>query len=155
MQASTATIYSHRYDAPNDEADGILGGSEPDAPAAWRFSVEVAKAWEEAAQSSNATNTRLVLMRSSIVLNPDRGSAFDKVGLSRGPTPNLPNPVQPGEHRSDSLERRVSRKLGAHPNVTAVDKHLVVGHAGVAHPELHLTPKIAFEANVPWTRSVA
>src|SRR5207248_11541501 len=31
LQASTATIYAHRYDAPNDESTGILGGYEPDA----------------------------------------------------------------------------------------------------------------------------
>ena len=29
LQASTATIYAHRYDAPNDEVTGILGGAEP------------------------------------------------------------------------------------------------------------------------------
>src|SRR6185312_3682231 len=46
LQASTATIYSHRYDAPNDEETGIIGGSEPDAPTKWRFSIEVARAWE-------------------------------------------------------------------------------------------------------------
>src|SRR5262249_52606444 len=44
LQASTATIYAHRFDASNDEAIGIIGGSEPDAPASWRFSIEVAKA---------------------------------------------------------------------------------------------------------------
>lgn len=27
LQASTATIYAHRYDAANDEATGILGGA--------------------------------------------------------------------------------------------------------------------------------
>ena len=27
LQASTATIYAHRYDAPNDEATGLLGGT--------------------------------------------------------------------------------------------------------------------------------
>src|SRR5262245_42533679 len=32
LQASTATIYCHRYDAANDDATGILGGSEADAP---------------------------------------------------------------------------------------------------------------------------
>lgn len=32
LQSSTATIYAHRFDAPNDEATGILGGSEPGAP---------------------------------------------------------------------------------------------------------------------------
>jgi hypothetical protein len=42
LQASTATIYAHRHDAPNDEATGIIGGSEPGAPETWRFSVEVA-----------------------------------------------------------------------------------------------------------------
>src|SRR5262249_57329354 len=31
LQASTATIYAHRFDAPNDEATGILGGHEPRA----------------------------------------------------------------------------------------------------------------------------
>ena len=36
LQASTATIYAHRYDGPNDERSGVLGGSEPDAPSAWR-----------------------------------------------------------------------------------------------------------------------
>jgi len=46
LQASTATIYAHRYDAPNDEATGILGGGAPDAPDPWRFSIDVASAWE-------------------------------------------------------------------------------------------------------------
>src|SRR5262245_54116593 len=27
LQSSTATIYAHRYDAPNDEVTGIIGGS--------------------------------------------------------------------------------------------------------------------------------
>ena len=36
LQASTATIYAHRLDAPNDERDGILGGGEPGAPDTWR-----------------------------------------------------------------------------------------------------------------------
>ena len=42
---STATIYAHRFDAANDEATGIIGGSEPDAPKYWEFSVKIAKAW--------------------------------------------------------------------------------------------------------------
>ena len=46
LQASTATIYSHRYDAPNDETSGIIGGDEHDAPSAWRFSIDVARSWE-------------------------------------------------------------------------------------------------------------
>ena len=43
---STATIYAHRYDAPNDETTGILGGGEPGVPAYWAKSVEIARAWE-------------------------------------------------------------------------------------------------------------
>ena len=50
LQASTATIYAHRYDAPNDEATGILGGDEPGAPDTWRFSIDVATAWEQRAE---------------------------------------------------------------------------------------------------------
>lgn len=32
LQSSTATIYAHRFDAPNDEVTGIIGGSEANAP---------------------------------------------------------------------------------------------------------------------------
>jgi hypothetical protein len=32
---STATIYSHRFDAANEEATGILGGAEPNAARHW------------------------------------------------------------------------------------------------------------------------
>ena len=46
LQASTATIYAHRYDAPNDDISGILGGAEPGLPETWRFSLDVARQWE-------------------------------------------------------------------------------------------------------------
>jgi len=78
LQASTATIYEHRFDAPNDEFTGILGGFEPNAPDTWRFSIDVATAWEKAAQDAlPLPRTRLVLMRSAIIMSPDRGGAFD------------------------------------------------------------------------------
>ncbi len=77
LQMSTATIYSHRYDAPNDEITGVLGGSEPDAPDSWRFSIEVARAWEQAAQDAVTPQTRKVLMRSAMTMSPDRGGVFD------------------------------------------------------------------------------
>src|SRR5262249_57902407 len=72
-----ATIYAHRYDAPNDEATGILGGSEADAPDTWRFSIDVAKSWEQAANEAVVPRTRKVLLRSAMTMSPDRGGVFD------------------------------------------------------------------------------
>jgi uncharacterized protein (TIGR01777 family) len=84
LQASTATIYAHRHDAANDEATGILGGEEPGAPDTWRFSIGVAKAWEAAATENELPRTRRVLMRSAIIMSPDRGGPFDTLlGLVR------------------------------------------------------------------------
>ncbi len=77
LQASTATIYAHRLDAPNDDETGIIGGSEPNAPDTWRFSIDVATAWERAFNDAAITQTRRVLMRSAIIMNPDPGSPFD------------------------------------------------------------------------------
>ena len=77
LQASTATIYAHRYDAPNDELTGILGGSEPNAPDTWRFSIDVATAWERALNETKTPYTRKVLLRSAMTMSPDRGGVFD------------------------------------------------------------------------------
>jgi len=77
LQASTATIYAHRYDSANDEATGLVGGTEPDAPAKWRFSIDVATAWERTLQGAATPNTRKVLMRSAMTMSPDRGGIFD------------------------------------------------------------------------------
>lgn len=77
LQASTATVYAHRYDAPNDEATGIIGGTEPDTPATWRFSIEVARSWEHALAEMPAPRTRKVALRSAMVMSPDRGGIFD------------------------------------------------------------------------------
>jgi uncharacterized protein (TIGR01777 family) len=79
LQASTATIYAHTFDRPNDEATGRVGGGEPDAPGAWRFSIDVATAWEHAARESAPPATRQVLLRSAITLSPDPGGAFDLI----------------------------------------------------------------------------
>ncbi len=77
LQMSTATIYAHRSDAPNDEATGIIGGNEPDAPTSWRFSIDVARAWERAVDEAVTPQTRKVKLRSCVVLSPDRGGIFD------------------------------------------------------------------------------
>ncbi|MEY2563978.1 MAG: uncharacterized protein QOH88_2171 [Verrucomicrobiota bacterium] len=85
LQAATATIYAHRYDAANDEVSGIIGGDEEKVPETWRFSVGVAKAWEQAFNQALPTpNTRKILMRSALILSPDRGGVFDVlIGLVR------------------------------------------------------------------------
>jgi uncharacterized protein (TIGR01777 family) len=77
LQASTATIYAHRFDAPNDERDGILGGDEPDAPDTRRFSIDVARAWERTFDEALTPQTRKLAMRSAMVMSPDRGGIFD------------------------------------------------------------------------------
>lgn len=84
LQSSTATIYAHRYDAPNDEATGQLGGSEPGLPDTWRFSTDVATAWEQATEAADVPDTRRVLLRSAMVMSPDRSGVFDTLlGLVR------------------------------------------------------------------------
>ena len=77
LQASTATIYAHRYDGPNDEYSGILGGHEPDAPDTWRFSIDVAQAWERTFDEAVVDGTRKVALRSAMTLSPDAGGVFD------------------------------------------------------------------------------
>lgn len=77
LQASTATIYAHRFEAPNDDVTGIVGGSEPDAPDTWKFSIDVATAWERATNEVETPKTRKVLMRSAMIMSPDRGGIFD------------------------------------------------------------------------------
>lgn len=84
LQASTATIYAHRYDGPNDERSGVLGGNESNAPASWQFSIEVARAWERAFDDAVTTATRKVALRSAMTLSPDAAGVFDTLlGLVR------------------------------------------------------------------------
>src|SRR6266700_3927048 len=77
MNAATATIYRHALDRPMDEATGELGGNEPGAPDTWNFSIEVAKAWEDAFFSTPTPATRKVALRSAMTFSPDRGGVFD------------------------------------------------------------------------------
>jgi len=77
LQMSTATLYAHRFDAPNDEAHGIIGGHEPDVPRYWDRSIDIAQAWEATLASANAPGTRKVALRTAMVMSPDRGGVFD------------------------------------------------------------------------------
>ncbi|MFF8776723.1 TIGR01777 family oxidoreductase [Streptomyces sp. NPDC015140] len=84
LQMSTATVYAHRFDAPNDEATGLIGGTEPGVPEYWAYSVEIAKAWEQTQQQAATPATRKVALRSAMVMSPDPGGVFSVLlGLAR------------------------------------------------------------------------
>ncbi|MER6383016.1 TIGR01777 family oxidoreductase [Streptomyces sp. NPDC001250] len=84
LQMSTATIYAHRFDAANDEATGVIGGSEAGVPDYWSYSVDIAKNWERAQAEASTPATRKVALRSAMVMSPDRGGVFDVLlGLAR------------------------------------------------------------------------
>jgi uncharacterized protein (TIGR01777 family) len=94
INASTATIYRHALDREMDEATGELGGGEPGAPETWRFSIEVARSWEDAFFSQSAPRTRQIAIRSAMTMSPDRGGVFDALlGLVRH---GLGGPMGPG-----------------------------------------------------------
>lgn len=76
LQAATATIYAHRFDAPNDEETGVIGGSEPGVPALWGRSLDIAKAWEATCLAAPTPRTRKVLLRSAMTMSPDHGGVF-------------------------------------------------------------------------------
>jgi len=69
VNASTATIYRHAEDVPQDEVLGELGEG---------FSVEVAMAWEKAFFGARVPGrVRKVALRSSLVLAREKGTVFD------------------------------------------------------------------------------
>jgi uncharacterized protein len=73
LNASTATIYKHTFDHPNDEATGIIGAT-PEAKDA--FSIKVAQAWEETLNRAQTPATRKVALRSAIIFAPGEGGIF-------------------------------------------------------------------------------
>ncbi|MGW0585237.1 epimerase, partial [Streptomyces sp. NPDC002920] len=94
LQMSTATVYAHRHDAPNDEDTGVIGGAEPDVPGYWGYSVDIATAWEAELEKADTPHTRKVALRSAMVMSPDRGGVFDV--LSRLARLGLGGPVAGG-----------------------------------------------------------
>ena len=84
LQMSTATIYAHRFDAPNDELAGCIGGNEPGAPRYWRMSIAIATDWEEALAKAQTPATRKVALRTAMVMGGEPGGVFDVLlGLTR------------------------------------------------------------------------
>jgi NAD dependent epimerase/dehydratase family enzyme len=76
MNASTATIYRHSFDRAMDEASGESGGREADAPASWRFSIDVATRWEASFFGARTPRTRKVALRGGMVMGPDPSGIF-------------------------------------------------------------------------------
>jgi uncharacterized protein len=59
-------------------------GSEVGVPDAWRFSIDVAKSWEQTANEVNLPQIRRALLRSAVTMSPDLGGVFDMLsGLVR------------------------------------------------------------------------
>lgn len=77
LQSSTATIYAHTFGAAHDEANGIIGGDEPDVPPEWRFSIEVAQAWERELDAARTPATRRLALRTAVVMGRGDGSPFE------------------------------------------------------------------------------
>jgi uncharacterized protein (TIGR01777 family) len=77
LNASTATIYRHALDRPMDESTGEFGGNEGGAPDTWNFSIQVARAWEDAFFSMETPGIRKVALRSAMTFSADRGGVFD------------------------------------------------------------------------------
>ena len=83
LQAGTATLYAHRYDAPNDEATGIIG-DPPGVPALWRRSIDIGHAWEATLAAAPTPATRKISLRTSLVMGPAKGAVFSVLaGLAR------------------------------------------------------------------------
>ena len=76
LQMATATIYADSTDRDQDEATGTLGATA-EQPETWHFSYDVARDWEAATEAQETPGTRRVLLRSAMVMSPDRGGVFD------------------------------------------------------------------------------
>jgi NAD dependent epimerase/dehydratase family enzyme len=67
LNSSTATIYRHAEDRPQDELSGEIGSG---------FSIDVARAWEKEFFDAPASGVRKIAMRSAMVMGPGSGGAF-------------------------------------------------------------------------------
>ncbi len=73
MNSSTATIYRHTFDREQDEQGEIA----PDPDARDAFSIEVAKAWEEAFdQAETPKAVRKIILRTAMVFGNEPGGVW-------------------------------------------------------------------------------
>lgn len=90
LQMSTATIYAHSLDRPNDERSGRIGGWEPDAPVYWKHSIDIALAWERELELALVPDcVRKVALRTAMVMTPEPGGVFSVLR-------RMAQPLRPG-----------------------------------------------------------
>lgn len=129
LQMSTATIYAHRFDAPNDEATGVLGGNEEGVPAYWKYSVDIARAWEKTQEQARTPQTRKVALRTSMVMSPDREGIFDVLlGITRA---GLGGPIAGGRQFLSWIHDKDFVSAIAF----LIARHEMVGPVNLAAPE--------------------
>lgn len=130
INSSTATIYRHAEDRPQTESMGELGTG---------FSVEVARAWEEAFFAAELPSTRRVALRTAIVLGD--GSVLTplarmtRLGLGG---PHLDGPWFPSRRRREAGTYHEFRARGGRQRFSWVHLADVLGAIRFleAHPEL-------------------
>lgn len=84
LQASAANLYTPKPDLPSDEDSPVDDLSSTNLPDAWKFAARLAVEWERACTSSPTPKTRKVILRTTLVMSPERGGAFDVfLGLVR------------------------------------------------------------------------
>ena len=84
LNASTATLYRHALDRPQDEftgemarrTDGPPTPEQPGLPEKWAFSADVGYQWEQALHEVPTPRTRKMALRTSMVMSPDAGGVF-------------------------------------------------------------------------------
>jgi len=72
LNSSSATIYKHTFDRPNDES-GDVGATRA---AKDEFSIEVIRQWERAFDEAQTPRTRKVALRTAMVLGNARNSIY-------------------------------------------------------------------------------
>lgn len=105
LQMSTATIYAHSLDRPNDERSGRIGGWEPDAPVYWKHSIDIALAWERELELAQVPDrVRKVALRTAMVMTPEAGGVFSV--LRRMARLGLGGPIAGGQQKVSWIHGR-------------------------------------------------
>jgi NAD dependent epimerase/dehydratase family enzyme len=115
LNASTATIYRHAEDRPQDEETGEItrNGTSDDAnptraargwQETWAFSIDVATQWEQAFFEQPVPQVRQVALRMAIVMGRGSGGAFSL--LNRLARFGLGGTIRPGMQRVSFIHER-------------------------------------------------